>query len=134
MEPEALPCLEFLEAIAALNERFGAFERHLRTIASVSGSRGEIDICIYESGVALERYVEADVRDGRNICWWLDMTRGDGTWVIQSRVYESHGDNIRVFDDRLADSLDNLIRQMDEAATDLIRTVAEDVIPGRNYF
>jgi hypothetical protein len=79
----------------------------------------------------LERYVEADLRDGRNICWWLDMSPGGGNWVIQSRVYVSHGDDIHVFDDRLAATLDHLVQQLDQATGDLIETV--DRLPALGF-
>jgi hypothetical protein len=127
MPTEASICRALLEIIATVMERVTDLQPKLRVLPSVEATRSGLDIRKY-SGAAVEMYVEADLKDTRNICWWLEFSlESDERWHVESRIYESHGDVLHRFADVAAEDLASLAEAVQEAAQSLVGSI--DVIP-----
>jgi hypothetical protein len=50
-----------------------------------------MDCRAYQSGTAIEFWVEAEV-EGRIICWWLEARCEGGGWVVEAEVLENRDD------------------------------------------
>lgn len=38
----------------------------------------------YESGPVVEAYVDAELKNGRSLAWWLEVSRQDGIWILEN--------------------------------------------------
>jgi len=72
---------------------------------------------------SFEAYVEADLVNGENICWWLDLTYNDSQWVISSNVSITQGDVLFTFPDRSSSEISKICDEIRSAAKELIETV-----------
>lgn len=115
---------KFMEAVANANEKDHAFVRELRDHERVVQCRSGVYVRLERSGWILERYIEADTRDGRNICWWFDLGIRDREWVIRTKVYESDGEDIEVFPDRLVHSVEELVAELEASIVGLTNSEA----------
>lgn len=128
MATEISICRALLDIIAAVMERVSDLQRKLGSSQLVEITRSGLDIRKY-SGAAVQVYVEADVREDRNICWWLEFSvRSDDTWLIESSIYESHGEILHRFADVAAEDLEDLAEVVQGAADNLLASI--DIIPG----
>lgn len=118
MDTEYAACLRLITVLAALNERLNSFQLKLISWAGLTAPRGAMDVRAYLSGSMIERYVEADAADGSNICWWVEFSVGGQGWLIQSRIYVSHGEVLCQFPDRNARDLDELGHELACVAAD----------------
>lgn len=121
MDVASAESIRVLECIAACNEELISLSQWLHSFADIKPSRG-FDCRAYESGTMLEAYVEAELDGGKTICWWLDVKWRAQEWSIQSSVSLNDDQGQRVlknFPDKTPQTLDDLIKQLQEAASDL---------------
>jgi hypothetical protein len=120
-----------LSALAEHREAMISLAVDLRRRRQVAEVTTGIDIRKYESGeIRVESYVDAELRDGRALCWWLEMSSADpARWTIGASLRENNAsgqDVLRDFGELagnspagLASGLDRLTREL-AAATDIV--------------
>lgn len=68
-------------------------------------------------------YVDVALKNGNAIWWGLDVLWDEDKWIIESRV-ELPGDSgpntLKEFPDRSAETIEEFVRQLDEATTQLL--------------
>ena len=72
---------------------------------------------------SFEAYVEADLVNGENICWWLDLTWNSSTWVVDANVSVTQGDVLIKFPDRSSGEVLKACEDVKAAVQDLLATV-----------
>jgi len=72
---------------------------------------------------SFEAYVEADLLNGENICWWLDLTWNSSTWVVGVNVSVTQGDVLIEFPDRSSGEVLKACEDVKAGVQDLLATV-----------
>lgn len=70
----------------------------------------------------LEAYVDAELKDGRGLTWWLELNHDSSEWIISYSVLETTSlgqDAIREYEDLRAPDLDACVSHLLTAADDL---------------
>lgn len=117
-----------LEAIALSNERLIDLTVKLRFRSEVTEVLHDLDVRRYESGSTVEGYVDAQLQNGKGICWWLEINCDEDKWLFESRVTVS---NLRVdegsedlirFEDKTAETLDEFVTSLEKATSELVES------------
>src|SRR6267142_1096679 len=118
-----------LKTLAKARERLFDLMRLLSSYDQVMTSRSGCDLrsgkdFFTEAPVwSFEVYVEADMVNGENLCWWLDLTWNASTWVVGVNVSVTQGDTLIDFPDRSSREILKACEDMKAAVQDLLATV-----------
>ena len=77
----------------------------------------------YLSGPVIEFYVYAVLKNGRNLCWCLEIEWNEEKWIIDSPVVfnkEGEQETFREFPERIVKSVDEVVAELNEATTALV--------------
>jgi hypothetical protein len=88
-----------LSALADTHERITGLARELRSHAEVTRVVHELGPRNYKSGPVIEAYVDAELRSGRSVSWWLEITWVE-QWQVSARILENSAEGqetLRVF-------------------------------------
>src|SRR4051812_13855660 len=91
MSSPSVGSITIIDDVAATREQFIDVACHLRTRPEVRSASPGMDCRAYQSGTAIEFWVEAEV-EGRIICWWLEARCAGGGWVVEAEVLENRDD------------------------------------------
>ena len=122
MDAESERAIRVLECIAACNEELMALSRWLESVPGIKGVTRALEFRAYKSGTMLEAYVEAELAEGKALCWWLDVSWNDQHWRIEPSVLVNDTQGQRVLRDFLEKTprtVDDFIDQLKEATSDL---------------
>src|SRR5882724_3648373 len=72
---------------------------------------------------SFEAYVEADLVNGENICWWLDLRCNSSIWVVGANVSVTQGDMLIDFPDRSSGEVLKACEDVKAVVQDLLVTV-----------
>src|SRR5215208_6024097 len=86
MDSESRLALRVLGAIALSHERLIDLSVKLRFRPEVLEVLQNVSLRKYQSGPTVEGYVDAKLRSGKGVCWWLEAYCNETQWVIESRV------------------------------------------------
>lgn len=115
-----------LDAITTVNERLISFSQQLRAKAEVAEVRHAVDFRRYRSGTVLEFYVDAELKSGKGLSWWLEIKWSKEKWVLESSVLlneGNHQETMREFPERIAKTVDDVVIELDEAASLLTSSI-----------
>ena len=125
-------CLTFLKAFGNVNYPLLAdFHTTIRSYPLVQKTSNGMNIrnmhlSDFGDVTMVERWLEADLTSGMNICWWLEVAlRDDGAAKIESCVYIRDGDTLRSFPDREVSDFGDLGKELASAALELTQSVEE---------
>ena len=94
-----------------------------RSRAGVAQVIRSCDLRQYKTGPVLEAYVDVETQNSKAFSWWLEVRWNHAQWIIESSVRESHqnGQDVLIaFPDRVAASLDELVKNLRHTTSDLI--------------
>jgi hypothetical protein len=118
-----------LAAVAEHREAMLQLARRLRRRAEVVEATSGIDIRAYRTpGTILESWVEAEMRDGRVVCWWLELRRERDRWLIEASVLRNDDagqDTVRAVADRSASTLAAFVEGLRSATAELTGPASE---------
>jgi hypothetical protein len=126
MDSESKYAAKFLEAIASNNRKFIKLAGTLRSQPNVLSVKQGIDCRQYDSGTRIEYYADAELREGKSICWWLEIIWNKECWTIEASVLISHDqgqDKLKEFPDRISETFNEFITQFNESTDELIRSI-----------
>jgi hypothetical protein len=112
-----------LEALAESKGTLTDFARQLRSQPEVVRVLTNFEPREYQTGFVLEGYVDAELRNGKAMAWWLEARWNESLWTIESRVLVNDDQGqytFREFPERTAETLDDCIAQLALATTELI--------------
>ena len=117
-----------IELFARCCERLNEFARDLREQKRFGDVRTHADIRYYADGWRLEKSVEADLApaDGHIVAWCIELARVGDEWRVASSANASHSEIYRDLGDRMASSVAQLERALDEATVELISMAERD--------
>ena len=72
--------------LAVLNERLVEHAVALRARPEVARVARGVDVRMYESGPVVELYVDAELRNGRALTWWVDLRPEKESLAVSTRV------------------------------------------------
>jgi hypothetical protein len=129
VDNQSKPAKRALEAIALSHETLIDLSVKLRFRPEVTDVLQDVYLRLYRSGPTVEGYVDAKLRNGKGICWWLEITWDENTWRVETRVMisnliidEGSSDLIR-FKDKQAKTLDEFIVVLEQATLELVQSV-----------
>lgn len=127
MDTESRQASRVLEAVAASNERFIALAQSLRARPEVEHTSHLLLLRNYQvSGPKLGVYVDAKLENGQSLVWSLDIAWNSVHWMIESAISVIHEteaegeDTLKRYPDRVAETIDELTRHLQDATSDLI--------------
>jgi hypothetical protein len=128
MDIKSKHTIKFLEALANSKHQFTELAQRLRPRPDVIRVLHSLECLRYRTHVALEGYVDVELRNGKAVAWWLEVNWNDEQWTIESRVLlndnqpQSVQEVIREFPDRIAETLNECIEQLSQATADLVNS------------
>ena len=128
MDGQSQPAKRVLDAIALSHETLIALAVKLRFHPEVTDVLQEVDLRRYEASPTVEEYVDAKLRNGKGISWWLEVNWDENTWVVETHVSVSNlivdeGSNYLIrFKDKKAETLDEFIAVLEEATLELVQS------------
>jgi hypothetical protein len=128
MDRESKQTIKFLEALANSKLELAELTHRLRSRPDVIRDLYSLECFKYRTHVALEGYVDIELRNGKAVAWWLEVNWNDEQWTIESRVLlndnqpQSVQEVIREFPDRIAETLNECIEQLSQATADLVNS------------
>ena len=123
MDMQSKQAIDLLEVIADSNEKFIALSQSLRLNPVVTHVLHSLECRKYATGTVLQGYVDAEIQNGKAICWWLEVHWGEGKWIIESRVSvtdDQGQDTIKEFSDKASETFSEFIIQLRQATTELM--------------
>ena len=119
----------FLAAIAEHREAMLHLCRRLSEHPRVAEATSGLDVRAYRTpGTVLESWVEAGMRDGAVLCWWLELRRERDRWLIEASVLRNDDagqDTVRRTSDRSAPSLAAFVEDLRSATAELTGPASE---------
>jgi hypothetical protein len=122
MDSNSEAVAEALQTLASCGYSLRELAISLRKHPKVNRIQDTLEFHQYQTGSAIEGYVDVEMHDGRAICWWIDIQWQD-MWKINSRVYlnDSQGQKtIHEFHERHALDFDTYIREISNATQELV--------------
>ena len=76
-----------IPALAQLREQLIAHARSLRKNQAVDAVSDKLDVREYpEGGLQIEAYVDAELKNGEALTWWLEARLNDGVWTVDGSL------------------------------------------------
>jgi len=123
MDTQSQYATKLLKVMATNHRRFDDFARQLRSRSEVSSVVSSLHPQQYSVESMLECYVDAELVNGKAICWWLEVTWDNTTWHIETRVLvndEQGQYTIKEFPDRATETFDGFLEQFTQATVELL--------------
>lgn len=118
----------FLEVVALNNRKFLKLAEHLRSHFNVLSVKQDINCQQFESYVSLEIYVDAELRNGKSICWLLEIKWTKESWLIETCVLINHNqgqDKLKSFPDKSPETFEEFIAQFNDSTDELTESFNE---------
>jgi hypothetical protein len=128
MDREGMVMSKLLGEICTTSEALVTLAVDFRSRAGVAQVIRGCDLRKYQTGPVLEAYVDVETQSSKAFSWWLEVRWDQEQWIIESSIRESHQngqDMLIEFPDRVATSLDDLVKSLRHATNDLM-TSAKD--------
>jgi len=122
MNTENKQALELLRGIALSNEVLITLSQDLRTRPEVVRVLHSLEARKHPSGAALEGYVDAELNNGKAICWWMDVYWKEEQWIIECSILLQTDEGqqvIKEFPEKTASSIEEFVNRLDEATREL---------------
>ena len=119
---------KFLETVAINNKKFIKLAEHLRSQFNVLSVSQNINCQQFESSVVLELSVDAELRNGKAVCWWLELNWTNKQWVIDTCVLVNHNqgqDKLKDFPNKLPETFEEFIVEFNKSTDELIYSFNE---------
>ena len=131
MDSESKQATKVLAALAESSSRGTALVHQFQSISEVEKVSFDFDCyknqSYWEYGggspYVFNWYVDVALKNGNAIWWMLDVQWDEDKWIIESSVElpGKYGPNtLKEFPDRSAETVDEFVRQLDEATTQLL--------------
>lgn len=133
MDTESKAIVKFLEALAGSKHQFTELAQRLRSQPNITRVLHSLECLQYKAHVSLEGYIDIELSNGKALAWWLEVTWNEKQWTIESRVLlndnqpQSVQEIIREFPDRTSETVDECIRHLLQATSDLVNS-ADSII------
>jgi hypothetical protein len=122
MNTENKQALELLKGIALSNEMLITLSQDLRTMPEVVGVLHSLEARKHPSGAALEGYVDAELHNGKAICWWMDAYWKEEQWVIECSILVQTDEGqqvVKEFPEKTASTIEEFVNRLNEATREL---------------
>lgn len=122
MNTENKQALELLGGIARSNEMLITLSQDLRTMPEVVRVLHSLEARNHPSGAALEGYVDAELHNGKAICWWMDVYWKEEQWIIDCSILVQTDEGqqvVKEFPEKTASSIEEFVNRLDEATREL---------------
>ena len=131
MDSASIQTTRMLRSLARCNEGFIELSQTLRSSPDVTSVVRGFDCRAYQSGTMIEGYSDAELRSGKGICWWLEVTWNEQHWLIRASVLvnDAQGQKIyKEFADRTPTTLDEFVVQLENATSDLVASYSTIIL------
>jgi hypothetical protein len=136
MDTDNKQALKLLHSIALSNEMLITLSQSLRARPDVIQVLHSLEARNHQSGAALEGYVDAELANGKAICWWLDASWQGEHWAIETSILvnDDQGQHkLKDFKDRAPKTLDDFVVQLEEATFELTAAIDSiDLVSGHS--
>jgi hypothetical protein len=72
--------------LALIDQRFSELAVTLRQVPAVTSTAVAVSPKRYADGDRVECFVDAELRSGNGVGWWLEFRLVDGSWIIESSI------------------------------------------------
>lgn len=108
-----------LDLLARVRSQVDAFARRLRSRPDLGNVLADVDCQLFESGLIVSAWIEAEIEPGAVLTWWMDLVPKDVGWALDGRLSwngrdivvefpEEHLPHFQVVSDRFHHALDAL--------------------------
>lgn len=126
MDTENKQALELLHSMALSNEMLINLSQRLRDRPEVTQVLHSLEARRHQSGAALEGYVDAELKSGKAICWWLDASWNGECWVIETSILinDEQGQKVlKDFENKTSRTFNDFMAQLKEATSNLVASI-----------
>jgi len=126
MDTSSKTAIQLLQALADSNERAAVLWEAIRTRPEVIEAVQRMEIGRYQSHPTIACYVDAELKSGKTICWWLEVYCGPERWEIESSILvndEQGQMNLHDFPTRFAETFDVFLTEFRAAMSELASSV-----------
>ena len=75
-----------LELLAGVRSQVDVFARRLRSRPDLGKVLADVDCQLFESGLIVSAWVEAETKPGAAFTWWMDLVPKDASWILDGRL------------------------------------------------
>jgi hypothetical protein len=122
MDTDDKIAIEILEALASSNAKLINLAQHLQGRDEVVRVVSSLECRKYQTGSMLEGYVDVELRNGNALCWNLEVSWSDDSWVIDTRILINNSEGqvtAHKFNDRTAYTMKEFLELLGEAVEEL---------------
>jgi hypothetical protein len=123
MDNDSKLAIILLEALASFNSSLIDLAQSLQLKPEVIQVRNNLECRKYRTGTLIEGYVDAELRNDKSLCWWIDI-RWNGEWIIDARILlnDSEGqETIYKFQDRSTPNFDKFLTNLNDITQELVQ-------------
>jgi hypothetical protein len=86
MDSESLVARKVMGELAEAQRALQNLWNKVRERPEVTGAVYAVEFQDYSNGRGLQGYVDAELRNGKSICWFLEVVWPDDNWEVQAEV------------------------------------------------
>ena len=86
MDSESAISIATFSSLASCSEKALALRNFLHTRAEVLRVINRVEIAWYRSSPIAQVYVDAELKNGKDVCWWLEIYCGPVKWEVHTSV------------------------------------------------
>jgi hypothetical protein len=83
---------QMLDTLADVNRLLRDHAVELRRSSAVTTAQASLEAVSYRNGPVLEGYVDAELSNGLQLCWCLDVRWNPDSWTIEATLDRKTGD------------------------------------------
>lgn len=74
------------ELLARVRSQVDAFARRLRSRPDLGNVLADVNCQLFESGLIVSAWIEAEIEPGAVLTWWMDLVPKDVGWALDGRL------------------------------------------------
>lgn len=123
MDIESKQAVRLLESFADCGIEFLKLAQKMQPHPDVVRVSHDFECKKYQSGSLIEGYVDLELKNGKSLCWWLEVSWSPENWLIDSRIMinDSEGQvTAHKFEDKTPTSFNDFLVQLAETMQELV--------------
>jgi hypothetical protein len=124
MDIQSKEAIELLEVLAATNTKINDLAQHLRTHPDVLRVLHALECREFLTGSTVEGYVDVELRNGKSVCWFMEVGWSNDAWIIDTRILVNDAcgqETAHHFPERIIDKCNVFLEQLIESIDELTK-------------
>jgi hypothetical protein len=122
MDIESENAIRLLEVLGDSNEKLAKLAHRLRANNEVLSVLRSLECYKSKAGSLIEGYVDVELRNGKAVCWYLEVSWDSDNWTIDARILindERGQETAHKFTDRITNKFNEFLTNLAESIAEL---------------